>query len=319
MQERGRYRISTKKGIDSKPSSMQNMQEQENLFTFSIVTPSYNQGEFLEDTIKSVISQKGNFYIDYIIMDGGSTDTSINIIEKYEKLLRERQWPVKCKGINYRWVSEKDKGQVDAIEKGFAIARGDIGVWLNSDDIFYSDTVFETVAKYFNAEDVDLVIGNGIIIDRKGHKIGDYRTREINFKELVFLDYHILQPSAFLKIHFLKKPNFDNTLIYTFDVEFFIRLIRSGIKYKKVLENFSCFRIYPEIKTMSGLEKRHSEFFKIAKQVTKNPFLLSISWIYKYLEVVIRIKYSKSKFIQKIFPTLRNIFYLVILGTWGRK
>lgn len=284
-----------------------------------MVTPSYNQGEFLEDTIRSVLCQKGDFHIDYIIMDGGSTDSSLDVIKKYDRILKEGQWKIKCSGINYRWVSEKDKGQADAIEKGFSLSFGDIGVWLNSDDTFYSDTVFETVAGYFRTEDVDLIIGNGITIDRKGCKIWDYKTERINFKELVFLDYHILQPSAFLKMHYFKNNHFDKSLIYTFDVEFFISLLCSGIRYKKVPKNFSSFRIYPEIKTMSGLEKRHREFYRIAKGVTKNPFLLSLSWIYKYLEVVIRIKYSNSKLMRRTFPVIRNIFYFIILGTWGRK
>ncbi len=82
--------------------------------TISIVTPSFNQGPFLAETIESVLGQAGDFAIDYIIVDGGSTDNSVDIIKRYEGLLRCGEWPVTCRGITYRWVREEDKGQADA-------------------------------------------------------------------------------------------------------------------------------------------------------------------------------------------------------------
>ena len=87
--------------------------------TISIVTPSYNQGEYLEETIRSVISQEGDFYIDYLITDGGSTDNSVDIIKKYAEFVSEGSWEKNCLGIDLTWVSEKDAGQTDAINKGF--------------------------------------------------------------------------------------------------------------------------------------------------------------------------------------------------------
>ena len=84
--------------------------------TFTVVTPSYNQGEFIEDTIRSILSQKGDFYIEYIIKDGLSTDDSVDIIRKYDTLLSEKKYNVQCKGVSYHWESKKDNGQADAIE-----------------------------------------------------------------------------------------------------------------------------------------------------------------------------------------------------------
>src|SRR4030065_830719 len=100
----------------------------------SVVTPSYNQGRYIEETIKSVLSQEGDFRIEYLIMDGGSTDNSVEVIKKYDRLLKEGRWPVKCLGITYSWTSEKDKGQTDAINKGFAGCTGEILNWINRDD-----------------------------------------------------------------------------------------------------------------------------------------------------------------------------------------
>ena len=102
----------------------------------TIVTPSLNQGQFLEQTILSVISQKGDFYIDYIIADGGSTDNSVEIIKKYDSLLREKKFKIQCKGIKYRWWSKKDKGQAHALNMAFKTGQGDVVTWINSDDYF---------------------------------------------------------------------------------------------------------------------------------------------------------------------------------------
>lgn len=95
---------------------------------FSIVTPTYNSEKYLADTIESVLSQDGNFEIEYIIVDGGSTDKTIEIIKKYAE-----KYPI-------RWVSEKDSGMYDAINKGFEMATGDVFAWINSDDVYLTNT-----------------------------------------------------------------------------------------------------------------------------------------------------------------------------------
>jgi len=82
-----------------------------------------NQGRFLEETIRSVLTQEGNFSIDYILVDGGSTDDSIAIVKKYESLLLARDWSIRCRDIRFRWLSERDNGQSDAINKGLRMPR----------------------------------------------------------------------------------------------------------------------------------------------------------------------------------------------------
>ncbi len=117
---------------------------------FSIITPVYNGEKYIAETIESVLSQKGDFSIEYIICDGGSTDGTIDIIKHYEKLLMEKQYPIKCHAVSYIWFSKKDNGMYDAINKGFSIATGDIHAWLNSDDL-YQPRAFEIVSKTFQA------------------------------------------------------------------------------------------------------------------------------------------------------------------------
>lgn len=112
----------------------------------SIVTPSYNQAEFLERTIFSVLNQ--NYpKLEYIIIDGGSTDGSVEIIKKYDKYLTF-------------WVSEKDNGQADAIRKGFARATGEILAWINSDDTYLPGTFLKVAKAFIKNPKVDLIFGN---------------------------------------------------------------------------------------------------------------------------------------------------------------
>src|SRR4030067_2319821 len=114
----------------------------------TIVTPSYNQGRYLAETIESVLGQEGDFYLDYVITDGGSTDGSVEIIRRYERLLNEGARTIQCRGVRYRWVSEKDRGQSDAIMKGFRMAEGEILAWVNSDDAYLKGAL-QTVCSFF--------------------------------------------------------------------------------------------------------------------------------------------------------------------------
>jgi glycosyltransferase involved in cell wall biosynthesis len=287
--------------------------------TFSVVTPSYNQGAYLEETIKSVLAQKGAFHIDYIIVDGGSTDHSLSIIKKYDDIMKNRQWPVQCLGVSYRWLSEPDEGQSDAIEKGFSMATGDIGVWLNSDDLFYDDKVFQTVADYFERCNVELVVGNGINIDQTGKKIGAYQTKRIDLKELIFLDYHILQPAAFLKTGYYRSFGFDRTLFYTFDVDFFVRLLKAGVRYRKVPEFLACNRLHPESKSVSGMGRLVKEFMIVQGKCSRNPLYRGISWFYKYFSVIAHYRLRNVSAFWNAYRFTRNLCYFIIIGTWGRK
>src|SRR5678809_715869 len=104
----------------------------------SIVTPSYNQAKFVGETIESVLSQEGNFEIEYSVMDGGSTDGSVDIIRRYADLVASGRWPVRCGGITMSWISERDAGQTAAINAGLRHATGDIFSYINSDDLYFS-------------------------------------------------------------------------------------------------------------------------------------------------------------------------------------
>lgn len=304
----------------------------------SIVTPSYNQGEFIEETIRAVLFQRGDFYIDYIIMDGGSEDRSVEIIEKYEKLLKENceaaekggllyyikknkdfRWN-NCLGLSYRWKSENDRGQVHALKKGFRMAKGDIYYWLNSDDILVHNRVFQKVCDLFNSDPaLKLLIGDGPFISKEGIEIGMHHVDRINLKELLYLDYHILQPSTFFRKDVYQEKNLKEQYTCVFDADFFIHMLYDRVNYKKINDYFGAFRLYREIKTLGLSKRRYSEQKKISLTYSKNIFFFLISNVYRYFEIVLKPRYSgKSRFFDFIFVVLKKISYKIITGKSGR-
>ncbi|MBI3582507.1 MAG: glycosyltransferase [Nitrospinae bacterium] len=117
---------------------------------FSIVTPSYNSEKYIAETIESVISQKGNFEIEYFVIDGGSTDKTVEIIKSYERMIKEESPILKCRRVIFKWITEKDQGMYDAINKGFNWCSGNIYAWINSDDI-YLPGAFEIINTSFQS------------------------------------------------------------------------------------------------------------------------------------------------------------------------
>ncbi|HYF13259.1 MAG TPA: glycosyltransferase [Candidatus Paceibacterota bacterium] len=135
---------------------------------FSIVSPSYNTENWIAETIESLLSQEGDFEIEYILQDGGSTDNTVKIFEEYRARLESGTWPVKCKGITMQSYSEKDKGTFDAINKGFARATGDIYTWLDADND-YVPGALQGIANIFKTfPDIEWVKGYSSTMSEEG-------------------------------------------------------------------------------------------------------------------------------------------------------
>jgi glycosyltransferase involved in cell wall biosynthesis len=215
----------------------------------SIITPSYNQGQFLAETIESVISQEGDFSIDYIIMDGGSNDNSVDIIEHYESMLQQGEWPVKCQGITYRWLSEKDKGQSDALMKGFRMARGENLAWLNSDDTYLPGALQTAAGFYRDHPETGLLYGESHYCDTTGAIIGRYRTEEFDLDTLASFNF-ICQPSTFFtREAFEAVGGLDESLHFAMDFDLWIRI---GKRFPcRYLPRFlSTYRLHEASKTI---------------------------------------------------------------------
>ncbi|GAM08024.1 chondroitin synthase [Geobacter sp. OR-1] len=216
----------------------------------SIVTPSFNQGEFLAETIESVLSQEGEFAIDYLIVDGGSTDDSVAIIKRYDDRLKQGKWPVRCSGISLRWLSEQDQGQTDALIKGFRMASGEIFAWLNSDDT-YLPGALQTVTDFFRTTpDLGLLYGDARYIDPSGDIIGAYHTEEFSLERLAVANI-ICQPTAFFRRDdFEAVGGLDMSLRFVMDYDLWIRLARR-VPCCYLPQLLATYRLHGSSKTMN--------------------------------------------------------------------
>ena len=214
----------------------------------TVVTPSYNQGAFLEQTILSVLGQLyGN--LEYIVMDGGSTDDSVEVVKRYESQLTS-------------WSSEKDRGQADALNKGFSRATGEILCWLNSDDFLLPGALHE-VARHFR-EPVDLIYGNCLSFSDRGTRSIVNRPPAHDRDLLTIVDY-IVQPSTFWRRSLWEKTGpLNEELHYAFDWEWFLRADRLG-KFQKADFIFSAYRFHDAHKSSHGGGKRAHEIVAVSQ------------------------------------------------------
>lgn len=229
--------------------------ESQNLPKISIVTPSYNKACFLEGCITSVLGQ--NYpKLEYFIIDGGSTDQSVDIIKKYEKQITF-------------WVSEPDEGQSDAINKGFRMATGEIVAWLNADD-FYLPGAFATVAEaYQNKPEASFYFGDGLRVDEAGQPTSrffpDGRVL-FNRAALVFGINYILQPAAFINRSCLVKINYlDPTLHYVMDFDLWVRLSQVAPPMP-ISACLAASREYGATKTSTGSFRRIEELRQMTEK-----------------------------------------------------
>ena len=229
----------------------------------SIVTPSFNQGQFLEQTIQSVLGQ--NYpNLEYIIVDGGSTDNSKEIIQKYQSQ------------ISY-WVSEPDKGQSDAINKGFNRATGEILAWINSDDYYLPGALF-FMASAIKEHGDGFYFGNCIhfreTADNAFKAWGSDVIGASQKYKLQSFDY-VIQPSSFWTMDVWKRVGeVRSDLHFGFDWEWFLRAHAIGVKFVPLKKAWSMYRFHASHKTGSGGNKRREELSGIYKQYSPRYFEL---------------------------------------------
>ena len=206
----------------------------------SIVTPSYNQGQFIERTLQSVASQSGA-EIEHVVFDGGSTDETVEILKAFKPTVR--------------WISKKDKGQTDALNQGIQDTDGEIIGWLNSDDIYYPGAIARVVAYFNEHPEVDVVYGLADYIDVDDRPFDTYPTEPWDFERLKETCF-ICQPALFFRRSVVDKFGlFDESLNYCMDYEYWLRLGKSGERFAFLEEKLAASRLYAENKTMSAKVK----------------------------------------------------------------
>ncbi len=201
----------------------------------SIVTPSFNQRQYLEKTIQSVLSQDYPA-LEYFVIDGGSSDGSVEIIKKYQDRLAG-------------WVSEPDQGQTDAINKGFSMCRGEIMAWLNSDDVYLPGAIRSAVEFLTANPEVGMVYGDTDLIDSEGRVIGRFNARQTSYQRLLRGGVYIPQPAAFWRRELWERAGpLDPSFYFAMDYDLWVKFARvSPIRYIPRL--WAAFRVHSEGKT----------------------------------------------------------------------
>jgi len=151
----------------------------------SVITPTYNQGFFIEETIKSIIHQAGDFELEYIIIDGASTDQTLKVIKHYDKIINSPNFKPNCTRFTFKWISEKDRGQSEAINKGFRMTTGEIVNWINSDDILYPNAIHKIVNAFQSNPEEMLIFGDCMKLDENGNELMIFQGRKFSRSDLI--------------------------------------------------------------------------------------------------------------------------------------
>jgi glycosyltransferase involved in cell wall biosynthesis len=218
---------------------------------FSIVTPSLNQAPYLGRTIDSVLGQRGDFDLEYLVLDGGSTDGSAEVLRRYEGRLAYR--------------IEKDAGQADAINKGLRQAGGDLVGWVNSDDLLYPGTLARVAAAFAARPDASWLHGGCEIVDEEDRPIRRWVTAYKGFRcrrysrRALLVENFVSQMTVFWRRSAMERVGYlDTSLRYSFDYEYWLRLSALGDPLY-LPERLAAFRWYTSSKSGANFERQFGE------------------------------------------------------------
>ena len=258
----------------------------------TIVTPSYNMAPLLPATIESVLSQDYP-RIEYIVADGGSTDGSLEILERYRDRLR--------------WFTGKDKGPSDAAHRGFLEARGEVFAWLNADDVYLPGAVRSGVEYLAAHPDIDVVYGEAWWIDEQGAVIRRYPTLPFDPKTLE-RDCFICQPAAFIRASSYKRCGLDPDVARSFDYDLWIRMAKQNFRFASVPEYLAGSRMHSGSKT---LYERDDVFHASMRLLKRHYGYVPFSWVFGYTAYRMD---RRDQFFQPLRPSLLKYLASLPMG-----
>jgi glycosyltransferase involved in cell wall biosynthesis len=231
--------------------------------SISVITPSFQQGKFIERTVQSVINQQ-IVGIEYLVCDGGSEDETLSILQKYSDVLS--------------WISEPDKGQADAVNKGLAMTQGDIIAWINSDDIYYPQALKRILDFFETNPRISVVYGQADWIDEFDNVIAPYPIRSWNYTELT-KECYLCQPAVFFRRSLIERlGNLNIDLQYCMDYELWLRYGQT-VSFAYLPVKLAGSRLYASNKTFAGRLAAHHE----ANYMLKETLGYSTQhWIFEY-------------------------------------
>jgi glycosyltransferase involved in cell wall biosynthesis len=250
----------------------------------TVVTPSFNMDRYLPRTIESVLSQDYP-NIEYIVMDGGSTDRTHEILDSY--------------GDRLQHFSEPDKGPSDAVHKGFQHARGDILTWLGADDVYLPGAVRAAVEALAARPEVDVIYGEGYWIDEQGAVISRYPT--LPFDPKVFeIDCFICQPASFFRASAYRRCGLDPDVNFSFDYDLWIRMAKQGIRFDMIPQYLAGSRMHHGAKTIND---RDTVFQASMGLLQRHYGYVPFSWAFGYTAFL---HDRRDQFFQPMQYSLRN-------------
>jgi glycosyltransferase involved in cell wall biosynthesis len=265
------------------------MKQEDSLPHVTIVTPSYNQSFFIRQTIESVLSQDYS-RVEYMVIDGKSSDETVDILKSYSERLF--------------WVSEEDKGQAHAINKGWKLAKGEIFAWLNSDDVYMPGAVSKAVQFLRANPAVGMVYGEADHIDEEGKIIDRYPTEKFDSRRLMETCI-ICQPTAFIRRSVLENVGFlDESLKFSIDYDLWIRIAK---KYQigYLSEHLAQSRFYRDTKT---LRDRAAVYRETVGMIKHHYGFAPASWICGYAYRKLESHFNRDSVWQNA------VFYAALLG-----
>jgi glycosyltransferase involved in cell wall biosynthesis len=247
----------------------------------SIITPSFNQASYLEQTLRSVLDQDYP-HIEYIVIDGASTDGSVEVIRKYAESRGVVSTPNDLENSHNRgertlpllayWISEKDSGQAEAINKGLARATGEIVAWLNSDDYYLPGAISAAVKAFEGNPDAVMVYGDLLAVDENGQTINTLKYKQLSLEDLLCFQI-IGQPSVFFRREVYEKiGGLDTTFHFLLDHHFWIRIAQYG-RILHIPQTWSAARYHAEAKNRAKASQFGREAFRILDWAKSQPGL----------------------------------------------
>jgi glycosyltransferase involved in cell wall biosynthesis len=239
----------------------------------SIITPSFNQGKYIEECIQSVLNQNYD-YFEHIVVDGGSTDNTVMILKKYPHL---------------KWISEPDNGQSDALNKALKISTGDIIGWMNTDD-YYCENIFQTVVSYFVNKKIQWIVGQNYIKYELIQKTIPANSNITTYQSLMRGDDDVMRTqAAFFKKDLLEKiGGFDATLHFVMDYDAWIKMSKIG-EPLNANEFFCICRIHPGQKTtIKNYRKKIPELIQVC--IKHKTYLGLARSIFKMIKTIVKKK-----------------------------
>lgn len=262
----------------------------------SIVTPALNATAFIEETIKSVLSQSYR-EIEYIIMDGGSTDGTVEILRAYADDPR------------FRYTTQRDAGTADAVNRGFRLSRGEVFAFLNADDMYTEGAVEAAIRSFESDPTTDVVYGDAAWVKADGHELGRYPTRAFDAQRLKE-ECFICQPASFIRRAVFEEAGLLNTeLHFAFDYDLWIRL-SAGRKLVKVDGILAKSRMHPANKTLGQRRKAFAETIRMLKS---HYGYVSHTWVYTYTCCLID---GRDQFFEPIQPGATRYLASLPLGLY---